>query len=72
MVQYAYETPVSYIGIDTEFRFAADTPIRLNGNKQWRDIRSVQPFCLVFAVVSEAVIVRFAVDLRLTNLLSFI
>lgn len=72
MAQFVYETPVSYIGIDTEYRFMADTPIRLNGKKEWWDIRSVQPFCLAFAVVSDVAIVRYVIDLRLTDLLPFI
>lgn len=72
MVQFVYETPVSYIGIDTEYRFAADAPIPLNGKKEWQDIRSVQPFCLAFAVVSDAAIVNFAIDLRVTYSRPFI
>jgi len=69
MVQFAYEERVSYISMDTEFRFEADAPILLKGKKWWRDIRSVQPFCLAFAVVGTDVVVRFALDLRLKDLL---
>ncbi len=72
MVQFVYEAPVSYIGMDTEYRFAADAPIPLNGKKEWRDIRSIQPFCLAFAVVGDRTIVNFAIDLRVANLLPFI
>ncbi|WP_339912188.1 DNA polymerase [Symmachiella dynata] len=72
MVQLVYEAPVSYIGIDTEYRFAADAPIALNSKKEWRDIRSIQSFCLAFAVVGDRTIVNFAIDLRLTSLLPFI
>lgn len=69
MVQLVYETPVSCIGMDTEFRFVSPCPIRLSGKKEWRDIRSIQPFCLAFVVCADKADVRYAVDLRRHDLL---
>ena len=51
LVQAAYESPVTCIGIDTEYRFDRDHPIRLRGDYEWYDIRSVRPFCLAFAII---------------------
>ena len=64
LVQAAYESPVPCIGIDTEYRFDRDHPIRLRGDYEWYDIRSVRPFCLAFAIISEDRLLRFVVDLR--------
>ena len=64
MLQVAYECPISYVGVDTEFRYVDKLPIRLRSGKEWRDIRSVQPFCISFALVSDGEILSFVVDLR--------
>ena len=53
MVQAAVESPVSWIGIDTEYRFVHDQPAVLPSGEEWRDIRSIRPFCIAFAIVSE-------------------
>ena len=39
-----------------------------NGD-EWRDIRSIRPFCIAFAIVSEDRVLRFVVDLRVADLL---
>ena len=59
-----YENPVSWIGIDTEYRFSHDQPVGLPNGDEWRDIHSIQPFCIAFAIVSEDQLLRFVVDLR--------
>ena len=42
LVQAAYESPVSCVGIDSEYRFTEDEPVALRGGKDhWRDIRSI-------------------------------
>src|SRR5271165_4139683 len=48
MIQAAYENPVSWIGIDTEYRFGHDQPVGLPNGDEWRDVRSIQPFCIAF------------------------
>ena len=72
LVQAAYESPVTCIGIDTEYRFEQDHPIRLRGDSEWYDIRSVRPFCLAFAILSEDRLLRFVVDLRVASLLPLV
>jgi DNA polymerase-1 len=64
LVQAAYESPVSWIGMDAEFRFLHDSPIVLQRGVEWRDIRSLRPFCLGLAIVSGEQALRFVVDLR--------
>jgi DNA polymerase I-like protein with 3'-5' exonuclease and polymerase domains len=39
---------------------------------EWRDIRSIQPFCIAFAIVSGDQLLQFVVDLRITELLGFV
>jgi hypothetical protein len=70
MVQAAYESPVSWIGIDTEYRFSHDQPVPLPNGEEWRDIRSIRPFCIAFAIVSGDRLLRFVVDLRVDGLRS--
>ena len=70
MVQAAYEFPISYVGMDTEFRYVDELPIRLRGGKEWRDIRSVRPFCIAFAMVSDGNVLSFVVDLRRREMLA--
>ena len=72
LVQAAYESPVTCVGIDTEYRFERDHPIRLRGDSEWYDIRSVRPFCLAFAIISEDRLLRFVVDLRVASLLTLV
>ena len=72
LVQAAYESPVTCVGIDTEYRFDRDRPIRLRGDYEWYDIRSVRPFCLAFAIISEDRLLRFVVDLRVASLLTLV
>mgnify|MGYP002624027332 CR=1 FL=1 len=72
MVQYVYEKPVSYIGMDTEYRYEADGPITVSKTKGWWDIKSVHAFCLAFALVNDEAIVRFALDLRQNELHPFV
>ena len=73
MVQAALESPVSCIGIDTEYRFAEDRLIRLRGGKvTWHDIRSIRPFCIAFAIASSGRMLRFVVDLRINDLLPMV
>ena len=73
MVQAAFESPVSYVGIDTEYRFAEDQPTRLRGGKvTWHDIRSIRPFCIAFAIASSGRMLRFVVDLRINDLLPMV
>jgi DNA polymerase I-like protein with 3'-5' exonuclease and polymerase domains len=72
LVQAAYELPVNCVGIDTEYRFEKDYPIRLRGDYEWHDIRSVRPFCLAFAIISDHRMLRFVVDLRLRDLLPMV
>jgi DNA polymerase-1 len=72
LVQAAYESPVTCVGIDTEYRFDRDHPIRLRGDYEWYDIRSVRPFCLAFAIISEDRLLRFVVDLRVASLLTLV
>ena len=69
MIQAAYENPVSWIGIDIEYRFSHDQPVGLPNGDEWRDIHSIQPFCIAFAIVSEEQLLRFVVDLRVAGLL---
>ena len=64
LVQTAYENPVSWIGMDTEYRFEHADPIHLRRGVEWRDIRSIRPFCIAFAIVSGESVIRFVVDLR--------
>jgi DNA polymerase-1 len=63
-VHLVNESPVTCIGVDTEYRFLPDEPIRLKGKKEWFDIRSCQPFCAAIAVVSLGTLYKFAIDLR--------
>ena len=73
MVQAAFESPVSCVGIDTEYRFAEDQPTRLRGGKvTWHDIRSIRPFCIAFAIASSGRMLRFVVDLRINDLLPMV
>ena len=73
MVQAAFESPVSCIGIDTEYRFTEDQPIRLRASKDnWHDIRSTRPFCVALAIVSLGRMLRFVVDVRVTDLLPLV
>ena len=73
MVQAAFESPVSCIGIDTEYRFTEDQPIRLRSSKDnWHDIRSTRPFCVALAIVSSGRMLRFVVDVRVNDLLPLV
>jgi DNA polymerase-1 len=69
LVQACHESPVSWIGFDSEFRNKLERPLyvhhpKSNYCREVRDIRRIHPFCLAFAVVSEDVLFRFVVDLR--------
>ena len=69
MVQAAFESPVSWIGVDSEYRFLMINPLVLPNGEEWRDIRSIRPFCIAFAIISEDQLLRFVVDLRIAELL---
>jgi len=64
MVQVAYESPVSVIGVDTEYRYGADAPVILSKKQEWWDRRSIRPFCISLAILSDADLFRFVVDVR--------
>ena len=58
LVQACLESPVSWIGIDTEFRYESEHPMYVQKTmsthrKEVWDIRTIHPFCLAFAVVSR-------------------
>ena len=74
LVQACLESPVSWIGIDTEFRYESEHPMYVQKTtsihrKEVWDIRTIRPFCLAFAVVSMDVLFRFVVDLRVPEIL---
>jgi DNA polymerase-1 len=68
LVQAAHESPVAFIAIDGEFTFKR-APEVLKGGSEWRDIRSIWPFCLGLAIVSEERVFLFVVDLRRPEIL---
>src|SRR5262245_18028415 len=53
LVQAAYELPLASVGMDSEFRYSEELPLRLPRGKDWWDVRTLQPFCLALALVSE-------------------
>ena len=65
MVQAVYENPIACIGVDFEFKFLKDQPVVLPNGDEWRDIRSIQPFCIAFAIISGDQLLQFVVDLRI-------
>jgi DNA polymerase I len=72
MVQLAGEVPITCIGIDTEFRYKRSDAVALRGERQWRDIRTCQPFCIALVVLSDDEVVKFVVDLRIPALLPYV
>ena len=69
LVQACLESPVSWIGIDTEFRSGSEHPMYVQKatgthRKEVWDVRSIYPFCMAFAVVSEDALFQFVIDLR--------
>jgi DNA polymerase-1 len=72
LVQAAYEFPLAHVGLDTEFRYLQDRPLQLPRGVDWYDIRSLRPFCVGIALVSEGRLLRFVVDLRRSELLPFV
>jgi DNA polymerase I-like protein with 3'-5' exonuclease and polymerase domains len=72
MVQAAYENPIVCIGVDSEFKFLNDQPVVLPNGDEWRDIRSILPFCIAFVMISGDQLLQFVVDLRSAELLSFV
>ena len=75
LVQACLESPVSWIGIDAEFRYESEHPMYVQKTtsthrKEVWDVRTIHPFCLAFAVASEEVLFRFVVDLRVPEILS--
>ena len=69
-IQACYESPIARIGIDSEFRPRADHPLYQKGNKKVWDLRSIYPFCMAFAVVSEGSLLQFVIDLRVKEIRS--
>ena len=74
LVQACLESPVSWIGIDTEFRYESEHPMYVQKatsthRKEVWDVRTIHPFCLAFAVASEDALFRFVVDLRVPETL---
>jgi DNA polymerase-1 len=69
LVQAAHEFPIACVGLDTEFRHREDRPLRLPRGGDWYDIRSIHPFCVGLALVSDGQVLRFVVDLRHQELL---
>ena len=72
--QACLELPVSWIGIDTEFRYESEHPMYVQKStsvhrKEIWDIRAIRPFCLAFAVASGDALFRFIVDLRVPEIL---
>ena len=73
LVQAAYESPVTCIAIDSEYKFTEDEPVALRGGKDhWRDIRSIISFCLALVIISAGKALRFVVDLRVKDLLPLV
>jgi hypothetical protein len=69
-IQACYESPIARIGIDSEFRHQADHPLYRKGKKEVWDLRSIHPFCMAFAVVSEGSLLQFVIDLRIKEIRS--
>ena len=69
-IQACYESPIARIGIDSEYRPRADHPLYQKGNKKVWDLRSIYPFCMAFAVVSEGSLLQFVIDLRVKEIRS--
>ena len=69
-IQACCESSVSWIGIDTEFRYRADHPLYRKGKKEVWDLRSIYPFCMAFAVVSEGSLLQFVIDPRVKEIRS--
>ena len=69
-IQACYESPIARIGIDSEFRRQADHLLYRKGKKEVWDLRSIYPFCMAFAVVSEGSLLQFVIDLRVKEIRS--
>jgi DNA polymerase-1 len=68
LVQAAHELPLACIGMDSEFRYREQLPLRLPRDKDWWDVRTRQPFCLALALLLEGRVLAFVVDVRVRAL----
>ena len=75
MVELAYQRPISFIGIDTEFKHDRP-PVEMDRNKTWTDPRSIHPLILSLAMAepmdSGVQLYRFVADLRRPEVLSYV